>query len=104
MEIGSWGSSPNAGSDCKSKSCRSLAFTFAPSSETARTVHWKPEPATAELEASRGGVVIRDASAARQLREVFESDWARASTKPSRKEEVADKETKTGGTQLAEAV
>jgi len=59
----------------------------------------------AELDKRREvGVVIRDASAARQLREVFESDWARASTKPSRKEDVADKETKTGGTQLAEAV
>jgi cardiolipin synthase len=56
----------------------------------------------AELDKRREvGVVIRDASAARQLREVFESDWARAIT---RKEEVADKETKSGGTQLAEAV
>jgi phosphatidylserine/phosphatidylglycerophosphate/cardiolipin synthase-like enzyme len=63
---------------------------------------------TAELDKRREvGVIVRDASAARQLREVFESDWARArdGSKPSRKEhEVKDKEAKASGTPLAEAV
>lgn len=62
----------------------------------------------AELDKRREvGVIVRDPSAARQLREVFESDWARArdGSKPSRKQhEVKDKEAKASGTQLAEAV
>ena len=62
----------------------------------------------AELDKRREvGVIVRDPSAARQLREVFESDWARArdGSKPSRKEhDVKDKEAKASGTQLAEAV
>ena len=62
----------------------------------------------AELDKRREvGVIVRDPSAARQLREVFESDWARArdGSKPSRKEHVVkDKEAKASGTQLAEAV
>jgi phosphatidylserine/phosphatidylglycerophosphate/cardiolipin synthase-like enzyme len=62
----------------------------------------------AELDKRREvGVIVRDASAARQLREAFERDWARAraGSKPSRKEnETNQKEARSRGTELAEAV
>lgn len=62
----------------------------------------------AELDKRREvGVIVREASAARQLREVFESDWMRAreGSKQSRKEKDENqKEARSGGTQLAEAV
>jgi phosphatidylserine/phosphatidylglycerophosphate/cardiolipin synthase-like enzyme len=52
------------------------------------------------------GVIVRDASAARQLREAFESDWARteSGSRQAKKAETADKEANTSGTALAEAV
>jgi hypothetical protein len=59
----------------------------------------------AELDKRREvGVIVRDASAARQFREVFEGDWARVSGKSTENGEVADKEAKGSAMQLAEAV
>jgi phosphatidylserine/phosphatidylglycerophosphate/cardiolipin synthase-like enzyme len=59
----------------------------------------------AELDKRREvGVIVRDASTARQFREMFEGDWARMSGKSSEKGEVTNKEAKGGATQLAEAV
>ena len=63
---------------------------------------------TSELDKRREvGVIVRDASSARQFRETFEADWARTDfgSKQARKaEEAAEKEAKAGGAQLAEAV
>jgi phosphatidylserine/phosphatidylglycerophosphate/cardiolipin synthase-like enzyme len=60
---------------------------------------------TAELDKRREvGVIVRDGSAARQFREVFEGDWVRATGKASEKREVTDKETKGNAAQLAQAV
>jgi phosphatidylserine/phosphatidylglycerophosphate/cardiolipin synthase-like enzyme len=59
----------------------------------------------AELDKRREvGVIVRDASAARQFREVFEGDWARVSGKSTENGEVADKEAKGSAMPLAEAV